>query len=106
MNISKTLDLSDPYQIEGEKLLTYWIFDGLKPYETVENEQFLKFISHLCKKFKVPSEKTIRTKLVPDQTKAEPLLSPLIYGLLPVMTLLCPSLLIGLQLNLRGSLLY
>ncbi|RXG61778.1 Zinc finger BED domain-containing protein 4 [Armadillidium vulgare] len=69
MNISKTWDLSDPNQIEGEKLLTYWLCDGLKPYETVENVQFLKFISHLCKKFKVPSEKTIRTKLIPDLDK-------------------------------------
>lgn len=69
VNISKTWDSNNPNQIERENLLTYWLCDGLKPYETVENEQFLSFISHFCKKCKAPSEKTIETKLVPDLDK-------------------------------------
>lgn len=68
-NIGKKWDAKHPKQVEGEKLLTYWLCDGLKSYETVENEQFQRFISHLSKRFKVPSEKLIRTKLVPELNK-------------------------------------
>ncbi|RXG71685.1 hypothetical protein Avbf_02220 [Armadillidium vulgare] len=42
MNISKSWGFSNPNQIEGEKLLTYWLCVGLKPYETGENEQIIK----------------------------------------------------------------
>ena len=55
-----------PEQILGEKLLVQWLCDGLLPYSTVSNDQFLKMISHLNKRFNIPSEKTIRQKLIPN----------------------------------------
>lgn len=66
LDIGKKWDSKHPEQVEGEKLLTYWLCAGLKSYETVENAHFQRFVSHLSKKFKVPSEKIIRTKLVPE----------------------------------------
>ena len=65
-SIGKKWDSKHPEQVEGEKLLTYWLCDGLKSYETVENEHFQNFVNHLSKRFKVPSEKLLRNKLVPE----------------------------------------
>ena len=50
-------------------MLIYWLCDALKLYKTVQKTKFLKFINHLSKKFKVLSEKSIRTKLIPNINK-------------------------------------
>ena len=57
---------SDPSQIKGEKLLLYWLCDAMKPYETVENNSFKTLMAFFDPKFKLPSEKVIRTKLIPE----------------------------------------
>ena len=66
LDIGEQWDSKYPEQVEGEKLLTYWLCDGLKSYETVENAHFHRFVSHLSKRFKVPSAKIIKTTLVPE----------------------------------------
>ena len=45
------------------------MFDGLMPYTVVKNEQFKSFINSLSSKFSVPSEKVIRTKMMPKLYK-------------------------------------
>lgn len=54
-----------PNQLEGEKMLLNWIFDDMQPYSVVENERFKDFIYSLNKKFTIPSEKVIRTTMMP-----------------------------------------
>jgi len=53
-------------QQEGELLMGYWLCDALKPYTTVENEAFIKMVQHLNKRFTVPSEKVVRTSIIPQ----------------------------------------
>ena len=65
MDSGKKWDSRYPDQIEGEKLLTYWLCDSLNSYKTVENDRFKKVACHLSKRFKVPSEKVLRTKHIP-----------------------------------------
>ena len=59
-------DKNNPEQREGENLLVHWLCDSVKSYTTVENKRFKKFIGHLSSRFNIPSEKVIRTKLVPE----------------------------------------
>lgn len=72
----ETLDAGRPWdarhsaQTEGERLLTYWLCDALKGSETVGNAHFLRFVRHLSKEFKVPSEKILRTKHVPELNRS------------------------------------
>ena len=53
-------------QIKCELLLAQWIFDGLLPYAAIQSAQFKTFIEALNKKFYLPSEKILRTKIMPD----------------------------------------
>lgn len=68
-NIGDKWNTKQSEQAEGEQLLTYWLCDALKSCETVENEQFHRFISHLSKQFKVPSKNQIQTNLIPELDK-------------------------------------
>lgn len=54
-----------PNQKQAERRLLNWIFDDLQPYTVVESDQFKSFIGCLNRKFDIPSEKVIRTTLMP-----------------------------------------
>ena len=75
----------DPAQVKSNSLLINWIADGLLPYTTVENEQFLRWTSHINRKIHVVSEKVIRTKLLPEldvkvQYEVKRILTDVIHG--------------------------
>lgn len=52
-------------QKQAELLLTYWIIDGVLPYETIGNPCFQSFVRFLNKRFQIPSPKLLRTSLIP-----------------------------------------
>ena len=43
-----------------------WICDNMVPYSIVQNARFRAMIRNLQPKFTIPSEKTVRTKLIPQ----------------------------------------
>ena len=43
-----------------------WLVDAMLPYGTVENDCFKKFVKTLCPRYKIPSEKYLRTCLMPN----------------------------------------
>ena len=55
-----------PDQQNSEQKLIFWMCDTLKPYNTVERDRFKAYSASLNKRFNVPSEKIIRTKLIPE----------------------------------------
>lgn len=65
-NQSKKFEKDDPAQLAGEQKLLYWLVDGMMPYATVENPRFRDWSNFQNKKFVMPSEKKIRTKLLPE----------------------------------------
>ena len=46
--------------------MVIWICDSMNPYKTVANEPFKVWIESLQPKFDMPSEKLIRTKIIPE----------------------------------------
>ena len=54
-----------PNQKQAERRLLNWIFDDLQPYTVVDNNQFKSMIGFLNRKFDIPSEKVVRTTLMP-----------------------------------------
>ena len=56
----------NPNQTLREQYLIQWLADDMLPYRAVENERLQKLLSHLNKKFLLPSEKVIRQRLMPE----------------------------------------
>ena len=46
--------------------LMEWLIDAMLPYSTVENKCFKKFVCTFCPRYKIPSEKYLRTCLMPN----------------------------------------
>lgn len=53
-------------QQEAMSLLAEWIAAAGMPYSCIENQSFDRFVNFLNKNFQVPSEKTIRTSIIPE----------------------------------------
>ena len=55
-----------PMQRKLSHLVLEWIVDALLPYNTVENDAFVRLLKTACPRFAVPSAKYLRTCLMPD----------------------------------------
>ena len=55
-----------PTQHKLSHLVLEWIADALLPYNTVENDAFVRLLKTACPRFAVPSAKYLRTCLMPD----------------------------------------
>ena len=55
-----------PMQRKLSHLVLEWIADALLPYNTVENDAFVRLLKTACPRFAVPSAKYLRTCLMPD----------------------------------------
>ena len=53
-------------QKDLERLLTYWLCDSMQPCTTVENSLCKNFVTGLNKRFTIPSEKYLRTSVLPS----------------------------------------
>ena len=62
----KQFGANHPTQIKLNHELMEWLIDGMLPYSTVENECFKKFVHTLCPRYKLSSEKYLRTCLMPN----------------------------------------